>query len=473
MMPPTSFLGLLVSSLAYLLTSKDRIVHLNHAGASPSPPRVLERVQAHYRLEQEMGGYVAGEVVADELASVYSSVAALVQAASVDEIALVESATVAWTRLFYAFAQHIKDQDEFKDKQAQQSTTKSADPKMIWISEAEYAANVVAICRWARTHCQWTVRMLPSAKDADGRSTGKVDIGRFSDILQGRTEVNPAHIAMVCVTEIPTNSGIVNPVRDIGSLIADYNEKQKQKAPFSQDDSLPCIWYLVDACQSVGQREVNVQQIQCHGLVATGRKYLRAPRGTGFLYCVQHIADRIWPSHIDHASAPIKAVPKAMSDVNVLTERVEDLLDFEPRPGAKRFEFWESNIASKLGLGQAVRIAQEEELHRIAATIQELAGDLYQKLSLISGVRLHHLPECGIVTFWLENVDSTVVKGRLWEMDAEGTRVEVSVVPATSTPLDSGQSGVPDMIRASLSYTNSKADILLLCSRLSSIDELF
>jgi cysteine desulfurase/selenocysteine lyase len=464
MMPPT-FLGLLVSSLASLLTSNDRIVHLNHAGASPSPPAVLERVQAHYRLEQEIGGYTAGAVVADELASVYSSVAALVQATSVDEIALVESATVASTRLFYAFAQHIQDQ---ADTQAQQSTTADADPKIIWISEAEYAANVVAICRWARTHPQWTVRMLPSARDADGRSTGKVDIGQISDILQGRTEVNPAHIAMVCVTEIPTNSGIVNPVQEIGSLIADYNEKASLSP-----DSFPSIWYLVDACQSVGQRDVNVQRIQCHGLVTTGRKYLRAPRGTGFLYCAKHIADRIWPSHIDHAAAPIKAVPKAMSDTNLLTERVEDLLDFEPRPGAKRFEFWESNIASKLGLGQAVRIAQEERLPRIAATIQELAGDLYQKLSLIDGVRLHHPPECGIVTFWLENVDSAVVKDRLWERCADGTRVEVSVVPATSTPLDSAQSGVPDMIRASLSYTNSAADILLLCSRLSSINKLF
>jgi cysteine desulfurase/selenocysteine lyase len=463
MMSPT-FLGLLVSSLAYLLTSNDRIVHLNHAGASPSPPAVLERVQEHYRLEQEMGGYVAGAVVADELAGVYSSVAALVQASSVEEIALVESATVAWTRLFYAFAQHIQDQD------TQQQSTTDADPKIIWISEAEYAANVVAICQWARTYPQWTVRMLPSARDADGRSTGKVDIGRIRDILQGRTKVNPAHIAMVSVTEIPTNSGIVNPVQEIGSLIADFNEKQK--ASLAQD-SLPSIWYLVDACQSVGQREVSVQRIHCHGLVATGRKYLRAPRGTGFLYCAQHVADRIWPSHIDHAAVPIKAIPEAMSDIDVLTERVEDLLDFAPRPGAKRFEFWESNIASKLGLGQAVRIAQEEGLPRIAATIHELAVDLYQNLSLIKGVRIHHPPECGIVTFWLENVDSAVVKKRLWERGAEGIRVEVSVVPATSTPLDSAQSGVPDMIRASLSYTNSEADIMLLCARLSSIDDLF
>jgi cysteine desulfurase/selenocysteine lyase len=120
-----------------------------------------------------------------------------------------------------------------------------------------------------------------------------------------------------------------------------------------------------------------------------------------------------------------------------------------------------------------VRIAQEEGLPRIAATIHELAVDLYQNLSLIKGVRIHHPPECGIVTFWLENVDSAVVKKRLWERGAEGIRVEVSVVPATSTPLDSAQSGVPDMIRASLSYTNSEADIMLLCARLSSIDDLF
>jgi selenocysteine lyase/cysteine desulfurase len=409
-----------------------------------------------------MGGYAAGAIVADELASVYSSVATLVQAPSVDDIALVESATVAWTRLFYAFAQHIEDHD------TQQRAT--ADPKIIWISEAEYAANVVAICRWARTHAQWTVRMLPSARDTDGRSTGKVDMERMRDILQGRTLVEPGHIAMVCVTHIPTNSGIVNPVQEIGRLIADYNDKQKAS---SSQGCLPSIWYLVDACQSVGQMEVNVQRIRCHGLVATGRKYLRSPRGTGFLFCAQHVSDRIWPSHIDHAAAPIKAVPRAMSIADVLTEPVEDLFDFAPRPGAKRFEFWESNLANKLGLGQAVLVAREEGLSRIAATIQVLADDLYQRLSEMEGVRLHHSPECGIVTFWLESFDSKLAKDRLWEIGADGTRIEVSVVPATSTPLDSAQSSVPDMIRASLSYTNSAADIHMLCSRLSSIMELY
>jgi len=431
--------------------STDRIVQLNHAGASPSPISVSKRVQEHALFEQAVGGYAAQNEVANELLTVYESVATLVQAKDpTNEIALVESATVAWTRLFYAFCQHLLGtMTTTREKQA-----------VIWISEAEYAANVVAACHWARTHPGWTVRILPSTKDSvTGKSNSKVDVVRFAEILDGPLA---DQAALVCVTHIPTNSGIVNPVEEIGSLVAKHNEKHQS----SRLDGMPSIWYLVDACQSVGQREINVQQIQCHGLVATGRKYLRAPRGTGFLYCPQHVANKIWPSHVDHYGVPIQTVPSPIGDED---DAVEDFLEFSPRPGARRFEFWESNIGNKLGLGQAVRVALEENVSRIAASIQILAVELDQRLSEMKGVRLYREPECGLVTFWVEGIDSGWIKNQLWERDEDGTRVEVSVVPATSTPLDSAQSGATDLLRASISYTNSIGDIVLLCSRLSSI----
>ena len=69
------------------------------------PPPVLSAVTSHLRLESEVGGYLAAEEAGERLASVYESIAGLIGAEDVEEIALVEGATVAWTRAFYSIAE--------------------------------------------------------------------------------------------------------------------------------------------------------------------------------------------------------------------------------------------------------------------------------------------------------------------------------------------------------------------------------
>ena len=226
-----------------------QVVHLNHAGASPTSDAVLRRVIHHLQQEQVLGGYAAKNQCVDELTSVYEKAAALIHASTPGEIALVESATVAWTRLFYSFAEY---QEHHKETQE----------KIILVSEAEYAANLVAACQWARTHPGWSVLAIPSEKGKSGRnSTGKIDLSCLASILAGTYEVDgkeidPRCIAIVCITHVPTNSGIVNPVEQIGTQIAKFN------------GSTNSIFYLVDACQSVGHIEISVQTIKCSGLVA-------------------------------------------------------------------------------------------------------------------------------------------------------------------------------------------------------------
>jgi selenocysteine lyase/cysteine desulfurase len=147
---------------------------------------------------------------------------------------------------------------------------------------------------------------IPSGQD------GIVNMQAFREMLND-------HTAIVCVTHIPTNSGILNPVQEIGEAIAHYNENARDKQT---------ILYLVDACQSVGQLDVNVQLIRCHGLTGTGRKYLRGPRGTGFLFVTSAI-DLI-PSHIDHACAPVTGIPSDYPSTNV-----EDWIGYSFQKGAK------------------------------------------------------------------------------------------------------------------------------------------
>ena len=148
----------------------NEICQLNHAGASPSSQTVIDRVVEHMELEEAIGGYAAAQEASRELAQVYSKAASLINAKD-NEIALVESATVAWTRAFYAMVE-------------KQMKTKRGNANVIIISEAEYAANVVAASQWARDR-NWTLLTIPSSLSPKGESTGMVDLRTLDKILSG------------------------------------------------------------------------------------------------------------------------------------------------------------------------------------------------------------------------------------------------------------------------------------------------
>lgn len=427
--------------------SISKVVHMNHAGASPSSDAVLRRMIRHLEQEQILGGYAAKNEVQEEIDAVYDKAASLIRASSASEIAMVESATVAWTRLFYAFAAH-------------QETFKKTDEKIILVSEAEYAANLVAACRWSQCHPGWSVLAIPSAKTEDGvTSTGKVDLECLNSILEGTYQVDgrtvdPRSIALACVTHVPTNSGIVNPAGEIGRQIAEFNESESGNS----------IFYLADTCQSIGQLDIHVKDMKCSGLVATGRKYLRGPRGSGFLYIPDQISSHVWPHHVDHYGIPVSSLRSA-SDIY---KPLQDTLAFAPRRGASRFEFWESNIAGRLGLGQALEEVLEQGQADVAETILNLSRYLVSKLHNLNAVKLHHHSECGIVTMFVPGIESSLLARELHTL-FDGVLYEVSVVPATSTPLDTAATGVPDLLRASVSYMTTHQDIDRFCERLAQI----
>ena len=170
------------------------------------------------------------------------------------------------------------------------------------------------------------------------------------------------------------------------------------------------------------------------------------------------------PSHLDHYGAPVLSVP----DRDDIYSPLQNALNFSPRRGASRFEFWESNIAGRLGLGQALGEVLGQGQETIARIILERANYLFDALQGFDSVMLHHTPECGIVTFWVPGVSSSLI-GQHLQTPLEGIAFEVSVVPATSTPVDTAATGVPDLLRASVSYTTSTRDLDLFCSRLKQI----
>ena len=365
----------------------ERVLHLAAAGSGLMPGQVLAAVRAHLKLEAELGGYEAQDHQAEALEGVYDLVAGLVGAQS-REIALLENATVAWCQAFYALA--------FKPGQR------------ILTSEAEYAANYVAFLQRAKRD-DLVIEVIPN--DASGR----LDPQALETMIDDR-------VGLIAITWIPTNGGLVNPAAAVGKIAKAHG-----------------IPYLLDACQAVGQMPVDVTELGCDFLSATGRKFLRAPRGTGFLYVREALIGDLEPAMIDHFAAPWVARN-----------------DYRLRDDARRFENWENSYALRAGLGAAVSYAQDIGLAAIQERAWGLAENLRSRLRSLPGAEIRDLgPDCcAIVSFTLEGSDPSALVTRL---RAKGINIGAS--DPTSTRLDSEARDLPVLLRASPHYYNTEDEL--------------
>ena len=370
----------------------EHVVHLNNAGASLPPQPVLDAVIRHLQLEARIGGYEAAEQEADAIVAATASLARLVGAA-VEEIAFAESATRAWDQIFYAMPFRAGDR--------------------ILTHRAEYASNFVAMLQVAqRTGA--VIEIVPSLP------TGEVDAVALAGMLDER-------VRLVAITHVPTSGGLVNPAAAVGAAVAGTG-----------------IPYLHDACQSVGQLPIDVGAIGCTFLAGTGRKFLRAPRGTGFLYVASDWIERLEPDVIDLRSA------------EWLTADTYQL-----RPDIRRFEQWERSWAGYLGLGAAAEYALGFGLDAIGTRVTLLAETLRDRLRARPGVTVHDqgTQRCGIVTFTIAGHDPESVRAAVHEHG-----VNIWVTPANMARLDFDPRGLESVVRASVHYFNTEDELEQLCA---------
>ena len=363
------------------------VTHFNNAGSSLPPRPVLDAQTDHLWLEARTGGYEAAAIRADELGRFYDVAAALVGGRS-DQIAFTDSATRAWDVAFYGVPLAAGDR--------------------ILVSKSEYASNVIAMLQVAaRTGA--TIEVIPDDEH------GQVDVEALVGLLDER-------VKLVTVVHVPTQGGLVNPVAEVGAAL-------------QGSDAL----FLLDACQSVGQLPVDVAAIGCDVLCATGRKFLRGPRGTGFLWVSDRARDRIEPPVLDLFSA-------AWTD-----ER-----RYEVRPDARRYELWETGLAAKLGLVAALDYALDIGLEAIEARVVDLAARLRARLEALHGVEVHDLGRrrCGIVTFTIEGWASPDVGQALRER-----QINTSVTSVTGARWDLADRGLDQMVRASVHYFNTDQEL--------------
>ena len=283
---------------------------------------VVDAIVHHLEREATEGGYESADAAASAVEDAYGSVAHLL-GAHPRNIAIVENATVAFCQALATF--------DFKPGD------------VIVTTRNDFGSNQLTYLSLAR-RCGVEVRRaadLPS---------GGVDPDSVRD------ELRHPRARLLAVTWVPTNSGLIQSVESLGAI--------------AESAGIP---FLLDACQAVGELPINVEHLGCDFLAATARKFLRGPRGIGFLYVSDRALTRgDYPLYIDMAGA---------------TWREADRFDLSP--DAKRFENWEFAYSLVLGLGAAARYATTVVgVERGGNRARALAADLRRKLSAMGGCRV-------------------------------------------------------------------------------------
>ncbi len=373
------------------------LVHFNNAGSSLMPTPVFDSVIRHLQLEQEIGGYEAHAQVMEDIVAFYTEFGSLLNA-SADEIAFIENATRAWDMAFYSLPLQPGDR--------------------ILTHESEYVSNYLALLQQVERR-KLHIDLVPSDEH------GQIDLVELQNRITDRTRV-------IALTHIPTQGGLVNPVEAVGEIA-------KREG----------LIYLLDACQSAGQIQLDVKKIQCDLLSGTGRKFLRGPRGTGFLYVRKQFLEQLDPPFVDLHSA---------------TWTRDD--GFEFQPNATRFENWESFYAGRIGLMQAVRYANQLGLASIEKRVCALGSQLRSTLDSINGVSTLDQGErrCGIVTFNKAGVSAADMKEKLSQHN-----MNVSVSSFNSARLDFARRNLTDITRASVHYFNTLDEINRFAERVDEI----
>ncbi|MEW6735902.1 MAG: aminotransferase class V-fold PLP-dependent enzyme [Acidobacteriota bacterium] len=371
------------------------VIHLNNAGASLMPDVVTRSILEHIELESRIGGYEASALRADAIQQFYLLAGKLINC-NASNIAFTASATDSYTRAlssipFQSGDVILTDNDDFISNQIQ-----------FLSCQKRFGIKIVRI------------------KNAP---EGGVDL---ADLEQNLIKLQPRLLA---ITHIPTNSGLVQPVKSIAEIYSRYKKLHEDKT-----------WYILDACQSVGQMKLDVEELKCDFLSVTNRKFLRGPRGTGFLY----ISDKALQSGLEPLFIDMRGAEWIEKD------------KYKPRENAMRFEDWEFAYALVLGTRTAIEYCLDIGEERIWQRVKLLSDLMRQELSAIDKVRvLDRGPEVGgLVTFTIKDSQPEYLVNELLKR-------KINVVPSYRdfAVIDFDEKQVKWAIRASPHYFNTTDEI--------------
>lgn len=295
--------------------------HLNNAGAALMPSPVISAMTDHIALESAIGGYEAADARESAIAAAYHEIASLINATS-RNIGIVANATAGFIQAMSSFDFRRGD--------------------VIVTTRSDYTSHQIQFLALSQ-------RLGVEVLHADDLPEGGVDPESVRALA-----ANP-NCRLVHVSWVPTHSGLVQDVEAVGVVCETLG-----------------VPYLVDACQAVGQIPIDVTSLRCDYLAVTARKFLRGPRGVGFLYASDRaLARGDHPLFIDMRGATWI-----------------DPSRYELADSAIRFEDWEFAYALVLGLAEATKYARAVGVPLAQRRAWALADRLRSQLSSIDGVRV-------------------------------------------------------------------------------------
>lgn len=374
-------------------------IHFNNAGAA-LPPNIVTEVQQEYLAQEAItGGYELAAMKYDYIQEAYGSVARLLNTQA-RNIAFANNATDAYSRALSAIPLQSGD--------------------LIVTTRNDYVSNIISFLQ-LKKHKNIQVEVAENGVD------GTVDVQAVDELIRKKRP------KLVAVTHIPTSSGLVQDVAAIGALCAAAD-----------------IWYLVDACQSIGQLPVDVQDIQCDFLSATGRKFLRGPRGTGFLYVSDKALDAsLEPLFLDLHSAEWLATDQ-----------------YRAVASAKRFEIWERNYGLILGLKSAADYLLEQKKDWIYPRITDLATKLRATLAKFPRLQVMETGpiQSGIITVKVDGYEPIPFQKALLK-----ERINTSLIYQEGARFDLAQHHAAWVSRMSIHYYNTEEEMEQLAAVLQKL----
>ncbi len=364
-------------------------LHLNNAGSSLMPLPVIEAIRGHIDLESQIGGYEAADAIGDRVTATYDSLATLIGAQS-HQIALTEHATQSFVQALSSVPLRSGD--------------------TILTSIQDYNSNQIQYLSLAD---RLGVKIVRAPADQHG----SLDAAATCEVIH---RIRPR---LVALTHIPTNSGMIQSLEGIGAACREADS-----------------WFLLDACQSVGQLPIDVGQLECDFLSSTARKFLRGPRGAGFLY----VSDRALDAGLTPLFPDLRGVDWIDADLT------------QPALDARRFETWEFAWGLILGLGAAADYALNVGVAESGARAIELAAGLRDRLSRMDGVRVLDRGSalCAIVTISLDSGGEEEMMRTL-----RSQSINTTFMDRVSAPIDFDQKGIENLLRLSPHYFNTEDEL--------------
>lgn len=371
-------------------------IHFNNAGASLMPQSVIDAMQNYLTFESVTGGYEAADSKADEIAGFYSSTARLLNCKAAN-IAFASSATNAFARALSCIPFQEGDS--------------------ILLANEDYISNQIAFLSLQK---RFGIQILR----AKSKPEGGVDV---EDMKRLMDEHQPK---LVSLTHVPSNTGLIQPVEEVGKLCAQRN-----------------LYYLVDGCQSAGQIPVDVEKIQCDFFTATLRKFLRGPRGCGFLY----VSDKIINQKLEPLFIDLRGADWVSAD------------EYAPRMDARRFEDWEMPYALVLGSKAAIDYALQVGLVEIQERNLHVCELIRNEVSQLKGFTLLDIgtPQSSIITMTIANQKAQHVLSSLRKQN-----INTSIGFRNFALIDFDAKKVEWALRISPHYYNTEEEIAILINSL-------